>query len=199
MELQSYLFCLSISLFFFVFYVFSDLLSKTMGCLSGCLMSSASIQKLFCGIWSVFKCSYNEFVGEKVVSPSYSSTILGPSLFSPLFAWAISSFPWLNLMLSQNNYHLAYSLAHVLVFPFHCIIPPAKQQAKWSPQLPRWLSGKGSPCPAGDAGSIPRSGRFPWKRKWQPTPVFLPGKSHGQRRLEGYSPWVANSQTWCSE
>ena len=29
----------------------------------------------------------------------------------------------------------------------------------------------------------------PWKRKWKPTPVFLPGKSHEQRSLEGYSPW----------
>ena len=29
---------------------------------------------------------------------------------------------------------------------------------------------------------------FPWRRKWQPTPVFLPGKSHGQRSLVGYSP-----------
>ena len=28
-----------------------------------------------------------------------------------------------------------------------------------------------------------------WRRKWQPTQVFLPGKSHGQRSLEGYSPW----------
>ena len=28
-----------------------------------------------------------------------------------------------------------------------------------------------------------------WRRKWQPTPVFLPGKLHGQRSLEGYSPW----------
>ena len=54
------------------------LLSKTMGCLSGCLISSASIQKLFCGICSAFKCSFDEFVGEKVVSPSYSSAILGP-------------------------------------------------------------------------------------------------------------------------
>ena len=36
--------------------------------------------------------------------------------------------------------------------------------------LPRWL--------------------FPWKRKWQPTPVFLPWKSHGQRNLAGYSPWL---------
>ena len=50
---------------------------EDLGCFSGCLMSSASIQKLFCGIYSAFKCSFDEFVGEKVVSPSYSSTILG--------------------------------------------------------------------------------------------------------------------------
>ena len=62
---------------FFVFYIFSYLFLKTMGCFSGCLMSSSSIQKLFCGIYSVFKCSFDEFLGEKVVSPSYSSTILG--------------------------------------------------------------------------------------------------------------------------
>ena len=31
--------------------------------------------------------------------------------------------------------------------------------------------------------------KTPWSRKWQPTPVFLPGKSHGQRSLVGYSPW----------
>ena len=36
---------------------------------------------------------------------------------------------------------------------------------------------------------FPVSGRFPWRRKWQPTPVFLPGKSHGQESLAGYSPW----------
>ena len=30
---------------------------------------------------------------------------------------------------------------------------------------------------------------IPWKGKWQPTPVFLPGTSHGQRSLAGYSPW----------
>ena len=32
-------------------------------------------------------------------------------------------------------------------------------------------------------------GKIPWRRKWQPTPVFLPEKSHGQRSLVGYSPW----------
>ena len=62
----------------FIFYSLSYLISKTMGCLFGCLVPSARIQKLFCGIFSVFKCSFNEFVGEKVVSPSYSSAILGP-------------------------------------------------------------------------------------------------------------------------
>ena len=62
----------------FVFYIFSYLLLKTMGCFSGCLISSAGIEKLFCGIYSAFKCSFDEFVGEKVVSPSYSSAILGP-------------------------------------------------------------------------------------------------------------------------
>ena len=30
---------------------------------------------------------------------------------------------------------------------------------------------------------------MPWRRAWQPTPVFLPGEYHGQRRLEGYIPW----------
>ena len=32
-------------------------------------------------------------------------------------------------------------------------------------------------------------GKIPWRRKWQPTPVFLPGESHGQRSLVGYSQW----------
>ena len=35
----------------------------------------------------------------------------------------------------------------------------------------------------------------PMEREWLPTPVFLPGASHGQRSLVGYSPWVAKSQT----
>ena len=38
-----------------------------------------------------------------------------------------------------------------------------------------------------DAGSVPGSGRLLWRRKWQPIPVFLPGKLHGQSLL-GYSP-----------
>ena len=37
-------------------------------------------------------------------------------------------------------------------------------------------------------GLIPGSGRSPWRRKRQPTPIFLPGKFYGQRSLTGYSP-----------
>ena len=36
----------------------------------------------------------------------------------------------------------------------------------------------------------PRVGKIPWRRKRQPVLIFLPGKFHGQRSLEGYSPWV---------
>ena len=35
----------------------------------------------------------------------------------------------------------------------------------------------------------PWVGKIPWRRAWQPTPVFLPGGSQGQRSLVGYSPW----------
>ena len=50
---------------------------------------------------------------------------------------------------------------------------------------------KNPPANAGDTrdrDSIPGSGKIPWRRKWQPNPVFVPGKSHRQRSLEGYSP-----------
>ena len=38
-------------------------------------------------------------------------------------------------------------------------------------------------------GFDPWVGKIPWRRKWQPTPIFLPGKSHGRRSLVGYCPW----------
>ena len=51
---------------------------------------------------------------------------------------------------------------------------------------------KSLPANAGDireVGLIPGSRRSPRRRAWQPTPIFLPRKSHGQRSLAGYSPW----------
>ena len=127
----------------FIFYIFSYLLLKTVGCFSGCLMSSAGIQKLFCGIFSVFKCSFDEFVGEKVVSPSYFSTSLGP--------------PFLNGFFKTLQLNIKYLLVLTLFSFLQNILSVTK---------------------------IKR-----WRRKWQPTPVFLPGESHGRRSLVGCSPW----------
>ena len=56
-------------------------------------------------------------------------------------------------------------------------------------ELPQWLSGKESICQCRRPKFDPWVGKIPWRRKWQPTPVFLPGKFHGQRSLAGYSPW----------
>ena len=57
--------------------------------------------------------------------------------------------------------------------------------------LPGGSDSKESACNAGASRvlSLGRVGKIPWRTKWQPTPVFLPGKSYGQRSLEGYSPW----------
>ena len=48
---------------------------------------------------------------------------------------------------------------------------------------------KASAWNAGGRGSIPGSGRSPGEGKWHPTPILLPGESHGGRSLVGYSPW----------
>ena len=56
----------------------------------------------------------------------------------------------------------------------------------------RWLSCKESTCQCGRHRRLrfdPWVRKVPWRGKWQPTPVFLPGKSHGQGSLVGYSPW----------
>ena len=50
------------------------------------------------------------------------------------------------------------------------------------------LAIKNLPANAGGVGSV-RVGKIPWRREWQPTPVFLPEEFHGQRSLVGYSPW----------
>ena len=86
---------------------------------------------------------------------------------------------------------------------YHLFIPTVYPTAYWkshkSSQI--WLNiwkekgfpggsdGKEYAHNAGDSGLIPGLWRFPWRRKWQPTPVLLSGEFHGQRSLVGYSPW----------
>ena len=65
----------------------------------------------------------------------------------------------------------------------------------WQSVSPHGCSSSGSsvvknpPAKCKRLGFDPWVRKIPWRRKWQPTPVFLPGKSHRQRSLVGYSPW----------
>ena len=64
-----------------------------------------------------------------------------------------------------------------------------KSRHKNKPSFPGGSDSKESACNLGDLGSVSEVRKIPWSRKWQPTPVFLPGESLGQRSLTGYSPW----------
>ena len=52
-----------------------------------------------------------------------------------------------------------------------------------------WLSGEESAYQCRRLGFSPGVGKIPWKRKWQPILIFLPGKSHGQGSLVDCTPW----------
>ena len=67
-------------------------------------------------------------------------------------------------------------------------VPIQTGSSKFLCRLPWWLSGKEPTFLCRRQRFDPWVGKMPWRRKWQPTPVFLPGKCHGQRGLAGYSP-----------
>ena len=55
--------------------------------------------------------------------------------------------------------------------------------------FPGGSGGKESAYPCRGREFVPWVRKIPWRRKWQPSPVLLPGESRGQRSLAGYSPW----------
>ena len=104
----------------------------------------------------------------QIIPPSPSPTESKSLLFSSV-----------SLLLSHIDYTDFYGKVMALFFNmlFRLVI------------LPRWLSGKESAYQCRRCEFDPRVRKIPWRRKWQPTLVFLPGKSHGQRSLVAYSPW----------
>ena len=119
------------------------------------------------------------------------------AIHSSILAWKI---PWteetgeLQSMGSQEsdttewlNHHYHHGIHKVLCWVF--------QLQDWTVQVrgfPGGASDNKSVCQCGRhkrCGFNPWAGKIPWSRKWQPTPVFLPGKFHGQRSLVGSSPW----------
>ena len=81
----------------------------------------------------------------------------------------------------------------------HCVkVKSEREVAQSCPRYPGSSVSKETACRCRRPGSNPWVRKIPWRRKWQPTPVFLPGKPHGQRSLVGYSPWGCMSQTQLS-
>ena len=75
--------------------------------------------------------------------------------------------------------------------PFKIILADCGQRENLLSLHASWgfPGGKESACQGRRCGFSLWVGKIPWRRKWKPTLVFLPGKSHGQRSLVGYSPW----------
>ena len=87
-------------------------------------------------------------------------TLTGPSGTPSLTSWGSTTYV----------YHICYSASEPWGFLGGSVV---------------WISA----CQCRRCMLDSQSSKIPWIRKWQPTPVFLPGKSHGQRSLEDYSPW----------
>ena len=102
--------------------------------------------------------------------------------FSLVFCDSRRKFIWLSKMEWPINISIC-----ILVFFFSPLLHPNQYPLLYIMYC-WWLSGRESACNAGDPGSIPGLGRFPWRRAQKSTPVSLPGKFHGQRSLAGYSP-----------
>ena len=96
---------------------------------------------------------------------------------------------WFASIVRNRKHSQEAFMVHVLVFILTWIIPSL---ISGNIVLCRCLSDKESACQCRRHRRHrfdPWVGKIPWSRKWQSTPVFLPGKSHGQKSLVGYSPW----------
>ena len=105
-----------------------------MGCFSGHLMSSSSDQKLFCEVCSVLNCSFDKFVGEKVVSPSYSSAILAPPKYAFLRQCLYSCSPFIDSTEKGDSRKL--SLAGVTTCSRNSGCVPRIPNASWQKPKP---------------------------------------------------------------
>ena len=116
----------------------------------------------------IFPASSSNFLNTKKMS----RILYSPSSHSTHFLRVISFSDFLQLYIDPNSHKF------ILL--------------SWPCGNPRYLSGKESTCQCRRCQKrqlSPWVGKILWRRAWQPTPVFLPGQSHGQRSGEGYSPW----------
>ena len=89
---------------------------------------------------------------------------------------------------NEQNYMNRCIFPPLKINSFHLILQKNMRLPKRLKSFPGCSVVKNLPANAGVSAINPWVGKIPWGRKWQPTPIFFPGKSHGQRSLVGYSP-----------
>ena len=95
----------------------------------------------------------------------------------------------ISVKITNNNVKtMTYILSDTITFKT-CRLKKKKSADMCIYSLPWWLRGWSVCLQCRRPGFNPWVGKIPWRRKWQLTPVFLPGESHGWRSLVGYSPW----------
>ena len=136
-----------------------------------------------------FLCRYMSFLFSKYIAVKFpncfqlAAPFYIPTAVCECFSFSTSS--------SKTCYYLFFLKAILVSLKWYLIVVWACIFVKTN-GLPRWSSGKESACQCRRwkrCGFDPWFRKIPWSRKCQPTPVFLPGKFHGQRSLTGYSAW----------
>ena len=132
---------------------------------------------------------------QKVVLVTVQHFNKGRRVFWPppvllLFSWRHKS--WVKF---YYNFPLPWSTKGIFLFSERCQLRRDSKQGG----LPWRLSDKESTCQCRTHGYDPWLGKIPWRRKWQPTPLFLPGKSHGQRAWQATVHGVTKSWTQLSD
>jgi len=118
-------------------------------------------------------------------------------LISPRIVWfdLLAVQGTLKSLLHNSKAAVLQHSGFFIVKPSHANMTTGKTIALTIQTLHYWLSTKEFACNARDTWFDSWVRKIPWRRKWQPTPVFLPGESQGQRSLAGYSPWGHKSRT----
>ena len=103
------------------------------------------------------------------------------------FRWNLSSGVVMATQNFKRNLLLILTLVVCFLLPLYLSIKREKKMSNTCNLFPLF----GDPWPSRLLPSQfhPWVGKIPWRRAWQPTPVFLPGESCGQRSLVGYNPW----------
>ena len=137
---------------------------------------------------------------ESFVENTYCNTLFQSVPF--FFTLVMVYFDEKTFILKIYSDLLFFMVSHFCVYLMNLCLPNINVMVDFFPRivyyfswsiiafwLPLWLSGKELNCQCRGFRFIPWVEKVPWRGKWQPTPVSLPWKSHGQRSLMGCIPW----------